>query len=528
MTYLQSLILGIVQGLTEYLPVSSSAHLVLVPYLFNWTFPTAQIFPFDVLVQWGTLLAVILYFWKDLVSIIKSFIAGLVNKEPFKDPQARLGWFLLLASIPAAFSGLLFKSKVEAAFSDPNVTAWFLFGTAALLVAADYFGKRTRQLDEMTWWDALWIGLFQALSIFPGISRSGSTIAGGMTHNFDRTNSTRFSFIMSIPVMIGAGLVSLKDLAAVPDLASFLPVLAVGFLAAAIVGYLSIHWLLSYIKRQKFWVFAVYCVALALIVLIVGGIRSTSTPAAAPAESAPFTTPTGSLQTPAAGVQVIDLQYSDSLEWLTPAMTSCANLLTYTGLVTHPLPTGALDLQKADLILRWGAPSPLTQSASQIGTEPLVIAVNAANPLKSLSLDEAQKVFSGTYATWGDLHTGCPGCFDANYDSAYNSKSIGLSFYSADEDIQQIFIQKVMAGRPVASAAALLIPDPAAMRATLADSSSAIGFLPAHSLDADLKRVTLSGVDATTLQQPILVLSAQPPQGKALQWLLCLQKVLNP
>jgi undecaprenyl-diphosphatase len=209
MTFLQSLILGIVQGLTEYLPISSSAHLVLVPYLFNWSFPAAQIFPFDVLVQLGTLLAVILYFWKDLVSILKAFFKGLIDKEPFKDPQARLGWYLILATIPAALVGMLIKAQVEAAFSSPRLVAYFLFGTATLLILSDLVGKRTRQVEEMTWWDALWIGLFQAISVFPGISRSGATITGGMTHNFDRSNSARFSFLMSIPVMIGAGLVSI-------------------------------------------------------------------------------------------------------------------------------------------------------------------------------------------------------------------------------------------------------------------------------------------------------------------------------
>lgn len=220
MTFFQSLILGIIQGLTEYLPVSSSAHLVLIPYLLNWTFPAEQIFPFDVLVQLGTLVAVILYFWKELVSIIKSFFLGLINKEPFKDPQAKMGWYLILATLPAVAAGLLFKSQVEMAFSTPRLTAFFLFGTAALLVLADFVGKRTRQMEDITWWDALWIGLFQAVSIFPGISRSGATMTGGMTHNLDRSTSARFSFLLSIPVMLGAGLVSLKDLIAVPNLST--------------------------------------------------------------------------------------------------------------------------------------------------------------------------------------------------------------------------------------------------------------------------------------------------------------------
>ena len=528
MTFFQSLILGIVQGLTEYLPVSSSAHLVLVPYLLNWSFPAAQIFPFDVLVQMGTLVAVILYFWKDLISILKCFFKGLIDKEPFKDPQARLGWYLLLATIPATFAGLLLKNKVEAVFSDPRVTAYFLFTTAALLVISDLVGKRTRKLDEMTWWDALWIGLFQAIAIFPGISRSGSTISGGMTRNFDRTNSARFSFLMSIPVMIGAGLVSIKDLAAVPNLGAFLPVLAVGFITEVIVGYLAIHWLLSFIKRHNFWPFAVYCVVFAGIILTISSIRST--PASGVALS---TNDVSTISAPTAtssenGLQIINLQYSNSLDWLTPTMTSCANLITNTALVTHNLDTNDLTLQNSDLILRWGSPAGLTQPAFQIGSERLVLAVNAANPLSTLPLDLARQVFSGNIMTWGDLYKTCPECFAANYASSYENKTIALNFYSASEDIQELFMDKVMGNQPVASAAALLLPDPIAMQEILASDAYAIGFLPSHLLDANLKEVNLKGLDSSLLQQPILAISQNIPQGKTSQWLLCIQKVLNP
>ncbi|MHB8089795.1 MAG: undecaprenyl-diphosphate phosphatase, partial [Anaerolineaceae bacterium] len=132
MTLLQSIILGIVQGLTEFLPISSSAHLVLIPELLGWQIPEVQVFPFGVLVQMGTIIAVILYFWSDLWKIIKAFVKALVDRKPFEDPNARLGWYLILATIPAGLSGMLLKDKVEAVFNDPNATAYFLFGTAAL------------------------------------------------------------------------------------------------------------------------------------------------------------------------------------------------------------------------------------------------------------------------------------------------------------------------------------------------------------------------------------------------------------
>src|SRR5512133_3470377 len=143
MTLLQSLILGIIQGLTEFLPISSSAHLVLIPHLLGWQIPEAQVFPFDVLVQIGTLVAVILYFWTDLWVIIRGFIKALVDRKPFEGEPARFGWYLLLATIPAGIAGILIKDQVEAAFNSPTSTALFLFVTAALLILAELIGKRT-------------------------------------------------------------------------------------------------------------------------------------------------------------------------------------------------------------------------------------------------------------------------------------------------------------------------------------------------------------------------------------------------
>lgn len=269
MTYLQSLILGIIQGLTEFLPISSSAHLVLTPHLLGWEIPPEQVFPFGVLVQLGTLVAVILYFWKDLWSILSSLVSGILSRRPFEQLNARLGWYLILATIPAGAAGLLLKDRVEAAFQSPAATALFLFVTAALLVFAERFGRRQKDMDCLNWKDALVIGCFQILSLFPGISRSGSTIAGGMSRHLERPVAGRFSFLMSVPVMLAAGGLSVFDLADVPNLAGFLPVLLVGFVAAAVVGFLSIHWLLQFLTRRPLTVFAVYCVLFGAVNLIV-------------------------------------------------------------------------------------------------------------------------------------------------------------------------------------------------------------------------------------------------------------------
>lgn len=273
MTYLQSIILGIVQGLTEFLPVSSSAHLVLVPYWLNWQLPETQAFVFDVLVQLGTLAAVIIYFRRDLVEIISSAVRCTLKGKPLAEPSARLGWWVILATIPAGLFGLLFKDSVEAAFNSPMITAMFLLLTAALLILSEWMGKRSRSLETITWLDALIIGLFQAIAIFPGISRSGSTISGGILRKFDRASAARFSFLMSIPIFVAAGLLGVKDMLDVPDLASFLPVMLVGFVTAGIVGYLSIHWLLGYIKRHSFFGFSLYCIAIWAVTFVISITR---------------------------------------------------------------------------------------------------------------------------------------------------------------------------------------------------------------------------------------------------------------
>ena len=267
MTILQSIVLGIIQGLTEFLPISSSAHLVIVPYLLEWKIPANEAFVFDVLVQMATLVAVIIFFWRDLLAIIRAFLLGLFHKKPFQNPQARLGWYLILATIPAGILGFILKDSVEGAFANPLATAILLLFTAGILLIAERTGKRTRGMENLNWKDALWIGSAQAFSIFPGISRSGATITGGMTRDLERPTATRFAMLMSIPIMLAAGLLAGFELLQIPRLTSQLPVFLPGFAASAITGYLSIRWLLNYLTRHSLYGFSIYCTALALFVL---------------------------------------------------------------------------------------------------------------------------------------------------------------------------------------------------------------------------------------------------------------------
>ncbi len=204
MNLLQACVLGIVQGLTEFLPISSSAHLVLVPWALNWRFEPQAAFVFDVLVQDGTLAAVIVYFWRDLVKLARAAPEGLLHGHPLADPQARLAWLLLLASVPAAAAGLLLKDLVEAAFDSPMAVSGFLLVTAALLMIGERIGHRLRDLGSLRSADALWIGFAQALALCPGSTPPGAPYPPGVvrrsgscprfpTRNRSRTRSARSS-----------------------------------------------------------------------------------------------------------------------------------------------------------------------------------------------------------------------------------------------------------------------------------------------------------------------------------------------
>ncbi|MBX3051017.1 MAG: undecaprenyl-diphosphatase UppP [Caldilineaceae bacterium] len=270
MSIWQSIIMGIIQGLTEFLPISSSGHLVLVPHLLGWHFGEQQTFVFDVLVQWGTLLAVIVYFWSDLLRILTGFVRALLTGKPFDNPDARMGWYLILATIPAVLIGLLFKDAVSALFSSLRATGGFLLLTALILVLAEVVGQRRRSFETIGWKDALWIGAAQVVSLLPGVSRSGSTMAGAMARNLDRPAAARFSFLMSVPVMLGAGVLALKDLAGMTDVAALIPPLLVGFFTAFVFGYIAIRWLITYLTRHSLYIFAGYCAVVGLLVVVLG------------------------------------------------------------------------------------------------------------------------------------------------------------------------------------------------------------------------------------------------------------------
>jgi undecaprenyl-diphosphatase len=179
--------------------------------------------------------------------------------------MARLGWLILLATVPAGLIGLAIKDLVEAAFASPAAVAGFLLITAGLLIVVERLGKRSRTVETLTWADALVIGLFQAAAIFPGISRSGATIGGGMLRGLERRPAARFAFLMATPIMLAAGLLALLDLREIPNWEQSLPGFIPGFIAAAVTGYFAIRWLLGFVSHRPLYIFSAYCVLISLV-----------------------------------------------------------------------------------------------------------------------------------------------------------------------------------------------------------------------------------------------------------------------
>jgi undecaprenyl-diphosphatase len=254
MTLLQAIFLGILQGATEFIPVSSSGHLVLVPWLLGWPEPGLA---FDAIVHWGTVLAVLAVFWRDLYRLLQAGLKSLRTRS-LADPDARVAWWIVIGTVPAVVIGYLFQDFFKTLFGTPVAAAGFLLVTGLILSLSERLGRQTHEAEEMSWLDALLVGLAQAAAIAPGISRSGMTIAAGLLRGVKRAAAARFSFLLVVPAILGAGILSLLDLAGEGVLATDWPLLVSGFVAAAVSGYLCIRFLLSYLRRGRLYGFAVY------------------------------------------------------------------------------------------------------------------------------------------------------------------------------------------------------------------------------------------------------------------------------
>lgn len=271
MDILQSIVLGLIQGLSEFLPISSTAHLRVVPALLGWSDPGAA---FSAVVQLGTLAAVLVYFFKDLLGMAVAWGRGLLRRRPFAEPQARLAWILIIGTVPIGVIGLMFQDAIETTLRSLWVVALALIGLALLLMAAEFAGRRQRSMEQVGWWDGLLIGLVQALALIPGASRSGVTITAGLFAGLNRADAARFSFLLSVPAVAASGLYELAALAksGVGQVDWLSVLLATG--VAGLSGYLAIAGLIRFLQRRSTWVFIVYRILLggAIIGLLLGGL----------------------------------------------------------------------------------------------------------------------------------------------------------------------------------------------------------------------------------------------------------------
>lgn len=278
----RALVLGIVQGISEFAPISSSAHLIIVPWLFGWEGGATSSLEFDVALHLGTLSAVLVYFWRELWILIKAGFASIFKGGIKGDPNRKLAWLLVLGTIPAAVAGFLLEDTIDATFHGNGAgtsnqaiiaIAFMLAFFGLLMYLAERFARHERTLGQLSWWDAFLIGLAQTLALFPGVSRSGSTLTAGMALGFKRDVAAKYAFLLSIPITLGGGLKGVVDLVQESQSgaagSSQLLVLLVGILAAAISGFLCIRFLLAYLRTQTIMVFVIYRWVLALVVIVI-------------------------------------------------------------------------------------------------------------------------------------------------------------------------------------------------------------------------------------------------------------------
>ena len=264
--FFQAFLLGIVQGVTEFLPVSSSAHLILIPWLFQWNNPLIDSLTFDVALHAATLLAILGYFWKDWVSLIRGFFRIIVRQK-VENPEERLIFYIILATIPAVIAGFSLQEMIEESFRSAALIVWPLIAVSFLMIYAERRTNPAYPLNKLKLGDALFVGFAQALALLPGVSRSGITITAGILRGYERGGVTRFSFLLSTPAIAGATILQLRPLFSTGIVSSEWAVFAVGFCSAGLSGYLAIAFLMRYLKRHTLNVFAGYRLFLAAAII---------------------------------------------------------------------------------------------------------------------------------------------------------------------------------------------------------------------------------------------------------------------
>jgi len=265
MNLIDASVLGIVQGITEFLPISSTAHLRVVPALLGWEDPGAA---FTAVVQLGTLLAVLVYFAGDMRTMARAALAGLMGGKPLASQEARLAWFIIIGTFPIGLCGLAFKRHIEGEWRSLYVISASLILLGIVLWWAERSATFRREVDQIGWLDSQLIGLAQAVALIPGASRSGTTMTAAMLLGLTRESAARFSFLLGIPAIGAAGLFELRDLLKHGAGGVGLPALAAATLTSAVSGYLAIDLLLRYLRRNTTYLFVWYRIGLGLLLLL--------------------------------------------------------------------------------------------------------------------------------------------------------------------------------------------------------------------------------------------------------------------
>ena len=266
MSIIKYLILGIIQGLTEPLPISSSGHIFLFKTLFNTNLFNSL--NFEIIANFGSFIAILIIFWPDIITLIKSFFTYLFHKEKRKDNivNFKYCWYIVISTIPVGIIGLIFKERLENLYTIKGLAWAFLITALMLFIVKNIKGEKTDQ--DLTLKDAIIIGLFQAVTIVPGISRSGTVLVACLLCKLTKETALKYTFILYFPVSIATMLLGVKDFLATPDLTSMLLPYSVGMIAAGIVTYLSYKWLSNIVKKGKLWKFSIYCLVLAIFIFI--------------------------------------------------------------------------------------------------------------------------------------------------------------------------------------------------------------------------------------------------------------------
>lgn len=488
MSIFQAIVLGVVQGATEFLPISSTAHLVLVPRLLGWNLDPDVRNVFDVLIQVGTILAAAVYFRRDWWKIVKASTWVLRRHGSSDTEYARLGWMIVLATVPSAIFGLLLKDVFEELLGNAHGVAFLLIVTSGLLVLGERFtGKSKRGLGNLTWIDAVVIGLFQALAILPGISRSGSTVSAGLLRGLERPAAARFSFLMAVPVMLGAGSVAGWELLLSEELTEHIVVISVGVLVSTVVGFLSIQWLISYLTRHSFRGFAIYCSAVGLAFLM----SSCSSTPVRPEESKMrigFT--------PATKVIVASwTEYSPNVGDIELVPYSSNRQLV------RAIESGGVVAGIAIQDSTW-----FSLTATPLALTSLMVFVHPSNTVEELSLDQLQSAFTGTLTDWKD--------------AGGSGGPIEVVSREDGSDARLAFDATILNGQ-MSVTTSVVMPGDDLMSDYVARTPSAVGYGWLPYLGHDVKTIVVDHALLSTM--PVQALTDKEPNGQLRKWLAWVQ-----